>query len=360
MLSGELDPMLALTASGAIVAATYTGIQRSTDGCAYQTLPELAAEIIPDLAIDPSNPSRLLAFRTLSIGSGMFESWLVRSEDEGQTWTRLDPPLPSTVLPLSVDLAASDPMRVYVSGRLGVASGYASVLLRSDDAGLSFEQLELPDTDDQRLAFIAAIDPSDADHLFVRIDDPAGTRVTTSTDAGRSFREVFRGSGRLPGFAINHVTHELAVGGPNDGIWVGALDGTGFEQRSTVAPSCLAYGRDGLYACLAGTLLDRSRDGGFTFETLLRYESLCGPTACAGSTAVGQICRPEWTFIAPTLGSSCGLDAEPAPAAPRASGGCAVARGGVEVLPVGVLAALALLLQRRRVAGGENRRAPHS
>lgn len=362
-VSGEIDPMLAITASGAIVASTYDGIQRSADGCSYQAPPELASELIPDLTLDPRDARRLLAFRTLSVGAGMFESWLLRSEDEGRTWARLDPPLPSTVLPLSVDLAASDPARVYVSGRLGVASRYTSVLLRSDDGGLSFEQLDLPDTDDQRLAFIAAVDPADADHVFVRIDDPAGTRVTASSDGGRSFREIFRGSGRLPGFAIHGPTRQLAVGGPSDGVWVGTLDEAGFEQRSTVAPSCLGYGPDGLYACSdakdVGTLLSRSRDGGFTFETLLRFDALCGPTACGASTDVGRTCRPEWEFIAPTLGSSCKPGPEPGIAAFRASGSCSTARERAGSLPAAALSALALAVTRWRVRRRRKSPYPH-
>ena len=152
-LSGEADPMLAITASGAQVAATFSGIRRSADGCSYQSPSELAGQIVAaDLALDPSEPRRLLAFRTTSLGGGLFDSALARSEDEGLTWELLEPPLPREVLPLSVDLTATAASRVYLTGRLGAASQYVSVLLRSDDAGQHFEQFTIPGSEQQEIS----------------------------------------------------------------------------------------------------------------------------------------------------------------------------------------------------------------
>lgn len=332
-LSGESDPMLAITANGSKVAATYSGIRLSSDGCAYQSPPELAGQIVPDLTLDSANPTRVLAFRTFSLGQGLFDSALVLSEDEGQTWATLQPPLPGELLPLSVDFAPSDPMRIYLSARMNSASEYRSVLLRSLDAGRSFEQLSIPDTSQQKLAFIAGVDPNDAEHVFVRVDDPLGTVLLASDDAGQSLRELFRGAGRLTGFAIAHDATEVALGGVNDGVWVGPIDGSRFEQKSSTAVSCLRYGPDGLYACAdstqGGALLARSHDDGVTFETLLEFGSLCGTTACPATTEVARTCRAEWESIAPTLGTTCGTQSVPnstggAPSSARASGaGCA-------------------------------------
>lgn len=258
-----------------------------------------------------------------------------------------------------MDIAPSQSARVYLSARLGADRLYASVLLRSDDAGLTFEQFDIPETEHQKLAFIAAVDPTDADRVFVRVDDPLGTRVLSSADAGQSFRELFRGSARLSGFAIKEDSSEIAIGGPSDGLWVGAPDGAGLEHRSTVAPSCLGYGPDGLYACSdatqLGTLLLLSRDAGTSFETLLTFDSLCGST-CAASTDAARVCRAEWELIAPTLGTTCGTApvGEPPMSTPsyRASGGgCAVANGSGEKTHGGVIL-LALVAGLRRVRHG--------
>lgn len=365
-LSGESDPMLTLTASGARVAATYAGIRSSADGCSYRAPPELDGRIVLDLTLDASHPTRVLAFRTESLGPGLFDSALVRSDDEGQTWSALEPPLPSDVLPLSLDIAPSDSSRVYLSGRLGMASEYISVLLRSDDGGRSFERFEIPGTAQQKLAFIAAVDPLDADHVFLRVDDPQGTLVLSSSDAGHSFREVLRGQARLPGFAIAPDASEIALGGPNDGLWVGAADGSGLIKRSSVSPSCLGYGPDGLYACSdatqLGSLLLRSRDGGRSFQTLVSFDSLCGVTACESQSEVARTCRVVWETVAPTLGTTCGTaPAEKPPIASpralRASGGCALARGEDDGAGrAGLWLLFVLLSVRRRARHGPRAR----
>ena len=171
----------------------------------------------------------------------------------------------------------------------------------------------------------------------MRVDNPLGTRVLVSADAGESFDELFRASARLPGFALAKDGSALALGGPSDGVWVGALDGSALEQRSTVGPSCLTYGPDGLYACSdagdVGTLLLRSSDGGRSFETLVRFESLCGTTACDGSTEVARTCGADWQSLAPTLGTTCGTTPVVKPPADvpsrlRASGGGCAPRVG--------------------------------
>jgi hypothetical protein len=368
-LSGEADPMLALTASGAQIVTTFSGIWRSADGCSYRAPPELAGENVPDLALDPNDPQRLLAFRVESLGSGLFDSALVRSEDEGQTWVSLQPPLPSDLLPLSVDFAGSDSERIYLSARSGASSGYVSVLLRSLDAGQTFERFEIPGTEQQKLAFIAGVDPTDAGRVFVRVDDSLGTRVLVSVDAGQTFRELFRASARLPGFAIAKDGSELALGGPNDGLWVGALDGTGLQQRSSVAPSCLGYGPDGLYACSdatqLGSLLLRSRDGGTTFETLATFDSLCGTTGCEPVTEVARSCRAEWESIAPTLGTTCGTAATPNPPSASSSsfraagGGCALTSGGAATRSwFATLILLSFAAALRSIRGARRRYSP--
>jgi hypothetical protein len=361
-LSGESDAMFAITENGNKVAATYTGIWLGRAGCSYGSPPELSGQIVPDLTLDSASPNRVLAFRTLSLGQGKFESALVLSEDQGETWTTLEPPLPNDLLPLSVDFSPSDSTRIYLSARSNSANQYRSELLRSDDSGRTFERFEIPDTTQQKLAFIAGVDANDADHVFLRVDDPMGTVLLASDDAGQSFHELFRGSGRLPGFALARDADELAFGGPNDGVWLGPSDGTLFEQRSLAAVSCLRYGPDGLYACpdstQGGALLARSRDGGRSFETLLEFGALCGTKGCEATSDVARACRAEWESIAPTLGTTCGTEsvAKPdggtSPTVRAAGSGCKFRGGGGKepgsrALVVSALSAVFALRARR-------------
>jgi len=55
----------------------------------------------------------------------------------------------------------------------------------------------------------------------IALVDPLGTVILSSNDAGESFQELFRASGRLPGFALSKDGEQLALGGPNDGVWLG-------------------------------------------------------------------------------------------------------------------------------------------
>src|SRR5205823_12569258 len=126
-------------------------------------------------------------------------------------------------------------------------------------------------------------------------------------------------------------------------------------RRSDVGPTCLAWNADGLYACAdasrAGFSLGLSRDDATTFEPRLRFDRLCGTSACGAETDVGRLCPSEWASVAPLLGATCvgaGPDAGRDDGAARppeiggdASGGCSAARGHAGRTPWHVLALVA-------------------
>jgi hypothetical protein len=367
-IAGQEDTMIAITKTGALVAATFDGIVTSEDGCSFAFPPELAGRIVPDLSLSSSTPDEVVAFRSVGLGNDQYDSQIVRSSDDGRTWTNVGAPLPLEVFPLSIDVAPTDRSRVYLSGRLGASDGYASVLMRSTDGGSTFERTMVPETDVLRMAYVAAVHPLDADEVYVRVDDTAGTVVWSSEDGGKSLRKRFTGAARLLGFALSPDGARIALGGPDDGTWVGATDGATFERRSGVGSTCLSWNGDGLYACAdsrqAGFSLGLSRDEARSFEPLLAFASLCGRTACGAGTDVGRLCPADWMPIAAALGASC--DAGPpeggadggtsgeagsgragAPNVGEASGGCSL--GGAP-LPGGPCWAALLFASLLRLA----------
>jgi hypothetical protein len=345
------DGMFAITASSETVIATFTGIAFSADGCTYQKAPDLDQKIVPDLSLSRSSPHHLLAFHMVRADDGTYESQVVSSDDDGHTWTSLGSPLPPDLLPLTIDIAPSDPQRVYLSGRLDKSDQYASGLLNSHDVGNTFERVVVPGTSGFRNAYIAAVDPLDADHVFVRVDQTGGTVVLASRDGGKTFVELFRGAGQLLGFALANTGRSLALGGPQDGLWVGPSDGTSFERRSDVGPTCLGYQGEALYVCAnfktAGFSIARTFDQGATFEPLLRFDALCGGSTCGAASGVGELCPSEWRKVAPALGATCGIDGgvdRPRDGAPtwEATGGCQLAwRSHNEPSPFYLLALIA-------------------
>jgi hypothetical protein len=306
------DLILTVTANGTTVTTTFDGLATTADGCTFRKLPDFTGKSVNDLTLSRSAPHAPVAFYTAR-GEGGTESQLVRSDDDGATWSAVGPILPADVMPLTVDVAPSDASRVYVSGNLDSTHQFSSVLLRSDDGGINFTRADIPGTAGYHLAWIAAVHPLDADRVFVRVQDPAGTTIWASIDGGQTFQKIFTGTGQLLGFAISPDGTEVAVGGPMDGIWVGPSDGSNFARKSDVPPTCLAWSGDGLYACsdwkMAGFSIGRSADHGATFDTVLRFDSLCGTTGCGSDTAVGMLCPAEWASVAPALGATCGVDA---------------------------------------------------
>src|SRR5450432_662329 len=368
---GNQDVLVVVTANGSTLAATPSGLLRSTDGCTFASAPELTGETVRDIAQNRSLPHQVVGVE-LASDNGKVSSRLLRSDDDGQSWSAIGAALPGDLLPLTIDVAPSDGARVYLSARLGAAGDFASVLLRSTDGGLTFESSDIPETSGSRTAYIAAVHPLDPDRLYVRVYDTSGTRIWSTSYAGRTFQKVFAATDQLYGFAISPDGAQIAFGGPSDGIWVGSSDGTGLMRRSDIAPTCLGWSADGLYACAdpkqVGFLLGRSGDTASTFETLLTFDSLCGQTGCAPETPGGMLCPDDWQRVAPVVGTTCGTDAgiadsgpahladagqgdEPAPLTPdvstlRASGGgCEIARPGGGGIIWSVLALLGL---RRR------------
>lgn len=306
-LGGETDMMLAIPASGATVLATFNGVFTTSDGCSFDA-PEGSRGIIPDLTLSASERHRLLAFDLVGLGDGRFDSRVLRSDDSGRSWTAVSA-LPQNLLPLTIDMAPSDGRRVYVSARQGSASDFSSVLLRSDDAGVTFELAPIPETSGQRMAYIAGVNPRDPDDVWLRVDDPRGTAIWHSVDAGRTFRRSLVGRGSLLGFAFSPDGARVAVGGPTDGLWLSTNLGLDWTSQSSLGPSCLGWAADALYACadaaVAGFSIGVSRDAGASFEPLFSFSQLCGSTSCDVDTPIGSMCPAEWEIIEPALAPTC-------------------------------------------------------
>jgi hypothetical protein len=379
--SGQQDLMVAIAGNGATVVAMFNGMTTTMDGCAYRAAPELASKTMGDLAGSKSAPHQLAAFWYEFKPGGTFASQIVRSDDDGQSWVPVGNILPPEIYPLTIDIAPSQLSRVYLSARGDKSKNFGSMLMRSDDGGVTFSSADIPETEDHRLTYIAAVHPFDPDRLYLRVFDPVGTVIQTSSDGGRTFQKIFTGTGQLLGFAISPDGAQIALGGPDDGIWVGSADGSDLAPRSDVGATCLTWTSDTLYACAdykkAGFSVGRSTDAGKSFEGLFRFDTLCGRAACGDNDKTR--CTEEWELVAPAIGATCGTDAgssdgaaggtshEAGPAGGSAgsgatggagntaggsppnddSGGCAMSSSGGTVSVWGALGALVLAVARR-------------
>lgn len=304
--SGIEDPMIAVTASGAILAGLFEGLSRSTDGgCSFALAPELVGRYVVDLALDRSDPHRALALVAPAMMGGPMEVWA--TADDGATWAPEGSPLPDGLTGLTVDAAPTDPDRIYVSGYRG-APDFAGVIARSFDRGMSYEAFVIPGADTNNLPYIAAIDPMDPARVYVRIDGPSKDHVALSTDSGGSWLEAFGVIGSLTGFALSPDGSTIAVGGEGAGLSTAPRDTLEFTKRSIVAPLCLTWTNEGLYACADeindGFLLGLSKNGGAAFDVLVHRDGLCGPLACADGTSTASACPAVWETTRQKLGGA--------------------------------------------------------
>jgi photosystem II stability/assembly factor-like uncharacterized protein len=331
---GAEDPSVVLTGSGAVLVGTFKGLTRSTDdGCTWTRDPKLPASII-DLAARPAVPDRVYALSCIYAKAGdagpLFASELLVSDDAGEHWTsrgRLDP----SVLFDSIEVAPSDPRRVYLSGIHPRGKDTTGALLVSSDDGHRWTERRVDFVPSDRGVFIAAVDPHDADLVYVRTSGPEANRLTVTTDAGKTSRLLYSDAA-LQGFALGDDGANVYVGSAKGGLARAARTVGGeylFEKRWPKGVQCLTSIGSALWACTptsTGFVLGASSDRGETFGPKLTLAGMRGPIRCvagsgdASATSEAQ-CAPEWASLRTLIE----FDAGSPSAAPPADAGAGVA-----------------------------------
>ncbi|WP_437979176.1 hypothetical protein WMF11_25015 [Sorangium sp. So ce295] len=328
---GYEDPMIAILADGTLIAGLFDGLSASRDdGCGWSFAGGgLADRYVIDLSAERADPSKAVLVTSTGIGSGQFLTQLWESSDNGGTWAQAGVDLPQEFLALTVDVAPSEPSRVVVSGRFG-APGYPGALLRTLDRGQTWERFDIPGSDDKHLPYLSAIDPSDADVLYVRLDGEPTDSLLVSKDGGATFMPVFDGQGSLSGFALSPDGATVLVGGEQDGVWRGPTSTLTFEKVSSLGVRCMTWVDAGVFACADefadGFTVGVSQDEGSSFAPMMHLSSLCGPLECGPETSVGSLCPPLWGATKLTIGAEdCG-----ASSASGATSGPGPSPGGVD------------------------------
>jgi hypothetical protein len=200
--------------------------------------------------------------------------------------------------------------------------------------------------------YIAAVDPENADALYLRTDEwdfnpdaqtaRANDALLYSADAGASFVELLRKPGKLYGFTFSPDADEVMVGFGDPveesggrvtepaalGIYRSAKGESLFEKRYAGSIGCLTWTAEGLYACTleaeTGFSLGLTANVDFDlaqpprFTPLLRLQDVVGPMEC-GACASGAVCRNYWETTCQGWGRTDCVALTPA--APCGSGG---------------------------------------
>lgn len=359
---GIEDPMMGITADGTLLAGIFKGLSISRDsGCSWMFAGGgLTERYVTDLSVEKVDPSRAVVIVSNGIGPSEFLTQLWESPDNGFTWTQAGVDLPSSFLGLTVDVAPSDTQRVYVSGRYGPADQYAGAIQRSSNRGATWESLPVPGSDDTHLPYLSAIDPSNPDILYVRLDGDPVDSLLVSTNAGATWTTAFESTGNLFGFALTPDGSTVYIGGGKDGLWRAPTSSLAFEKVAEMNVRCLTATDTLLYACADefadGFTAGVSTTQGATWKPLMHLASPCAPLQCGEGTSVVAQCEQAWGATQLVIGAeACESDAGPPPNPTPPGGdpagcGCRVAptAGTGAALGAAIGAAIATWRRRRR------------
>lgn len=315
---GDVDPAIVMTGDGTLVVLSLTngGVLVSRDnGCTFERATgPLERNRGADLTLDPSQPSHVLAVTTIldtttDAENPSYQSRVVHSLDNGTSWAVLSA-LPADLLPETLEVAPSDPKRIYVTGTAR-SDPLEGIVERSDDGGLSWKRttVELPRSSGS--LYISAIHPSDPDRLWVRVPrrgDAGGvlpTKLWLSMDGGASFQQVGDTQGGMLGFALSPDGERVAFGGPLDGLFVAPSNASQAPTKvSDMRVTCLRWRENALYACAIEPDtpfgLGMAADPTQGFVSLWHRANTCR-ASCAPPSRVEMKCQAPWEQLAPVL-----------------------------------------------------------
>ncbi len=364
--SDNEDPMVAMTKNGTLLAGVFKGLSVSTDrGCDWAFVGgELTDRYVVDLSTEKGAPERAVAILSNGIGGGKFNTQVYETGDDGATWTQAGVSLPEEFLGLSIDVAPSDTQRIYVTGRYA-APDYTGVVQRSFDRGQTWERFDITGADDTHPPYLSAIDPSNPDVLYVRLDAAEADSLVVSKDAGATWTAVFQETGSLLGFALSPDGKKVAIGGDKDGLWIAPTDTLAFTKVADLRVKCLLWTPDALFTCADefkdGFQIGVSNDEGKTFSPFQHLQEVC-PMECPADTKTAELCPKQWGAVALTInaqscdgGGGSGGDGGGGTGGAGGSGGgggcgCGVGGGGFagSALLWGAVAAMTLARRRPR------------
>jgi len=313
-----------ITADGAILEDSVD-LRRSADvACTWPASSgSVAGSVVSDVFADPTDPGFVLAILAAINGSS-----IVASRDGGTTFGA--PLYTTSDLVTSVESARSARGVVYAT-KVGIRGG--ATLLRSADWGTTWNTMAtLAGAGTQ--PSILAIDPADANTVYLRLLAGANDSMAITTDGGQTVQVALTVSGAFTSF-LRATDGALYAGQLEGNLYVRPAGATSFARRSGPRLRCLGQrlGTSRIFACgdmfQDGFSLGYSDDGGQTFLPMMSFSQILGLLTCA---PVQSACAAHWERIQGVLGIA--PDAgQPRPAAPGGSH-CATVGGEPSVLLV--------------------------
>ncbi|HVK73234.1 MAG TPA: hypothetical protein VM734_07920 [Kofleriaceae bacterium] len=323
-IMGTYDPDYEMTSTGLMLATSYDGVYTSRDGCTW-TKPDgpLGTGTTSSIAV-ASNGWIYVALSDPVAGYKIF-----KSTDDGASFQEVPGTLPASDWWNSIEVAPSDPDRIYLTGfRFNGQDPRSRILIRSTDGGQSWE--ELPTTafvgTNNSDLMIAAIHPTDPDTVFVRMTLTGTTlqekiyRTTTggaALPAGPTWTEVLQAGDYLAQVAIRDNGDVYVPSMMLQKLHKSVDGGATFAEVPgvTYQSACVAERRedDRLFLCANNqigseplTYLASSTTGAAgSWTSRLRFVDVVGPLRCAAGTIQHDDCEANlWCGQREQLGAT--------------------------------------------------------
>jgi photosystem II stability/assembly factor-like uncharacterized protein len=294
----DIEPPMAVLPGGVILLGVTGGVSRSdATGCDFELAQGIDADVY-DLARVPAEPDSAVAIS----GTGT-DAQLWRTTDAGKSFSAVGDVIDGFI-PATVDVAATDAHVIYASGLAGTTAAF----LRSSDGGETFTRFSLPSTMSGRRPFIAAVDPRNADTVYVRFDVQGSSPLAVTHDGGKSWVTPLTTMVSLAGFALSPDGKTVLASNAFDGTFRADADTLVFEKVACSGPTCLSFSDAGLFGCgdqsLDGFIVGRSDDLGASFQRSVDLTCVRGPVACDAATSVGSLCPADWPYVQSQLGAT--------------------------------------------------------
>ncbi len=316
LYGGLYDPDYVYNPTGALFATTFDGSLEMRDGCMFQPIPQFGKKFISAITQGSNGALYMAAADVADTMGNPGDAKIYRSVDNGMTF-----PVAATAGIVndwynSIEVAPSDPMRVYLSA-YRLTNGLRSFqIYKSINAGTSYTPVTSNTftTSENSSIDIVGIKAGAPDTLFVRVSLQSGNpgdAIWRSDNGGGSWTKILekpedisfvvRKNGDL--VAATKQSGTFVARGPTNATW----------ETVAGAPhiNCLAENAAGeLWACTRNyTSMNMPGDGAGIMKTtnltswtkVLIDEEILGPVACAAGTRQHDQCVydcPETTYRA--------------------------------------------------------------
>jgi hypothetical protein len=257
----------------------------------------VAGSTVTDAFPDPGNPERVLAITASTEGDAGLIFKVVESSDAGTTFGPIRYTAAAGDDLTGIEISRSTPSTLYLTMISGPT--YIPKLGRSIDGGASWQIHDLTAAlgADVRSVRLIAVDPQNADRIFLRVGSSSGDGLAISEDGGVTAHTplLFADGGIMSAFARTASGTLVAAGvvGLDPAAFRSTDGGQSFQPLPT-PPNLrgLAARGDVIYGVADnvadGFAVGVSTDQGTSWQPLMRYEQIQAIDAC-----VKTLCRDD-------------------------------------------------------------------